>query len=315
MKNIPALIFTHMIFLMVTADMQAQEARKETELLSDPNFRSGFNLNSPQPGKKVKVGVFKDGSSPVSPEWELAQWSSKYCISTAKPERLASGALSLSSDAKKITFFPQGNGDFDLLLAVNTEPEYGGRPRQKGEPWTHLLAEQRFKINPKIQDLEKVRFKISVKLVKAENKMGDDFQPNLHTAHFLFYLTVQNLNRKSSGYGDFLWFGVPLYDYRDEMISLYASPDLGTGKFIYSLPTEYFTDKSTHSKQWVTFEKDILPEIYKALELAWERGFLKDSRELSDYYLGGMNLGWEMPGTFDVGIMVKDFSIKTIKKQ
>jgi hypothetical protein len=29
-------------------------------------------------------------------------------------------------------------------------------------------------------------------------------------AQFLAYLTVQNLNRQSPGYGDYLWFGVQM---------------------------------------------------------------------------------------------------------
>ena len=40
------------------------------------------------------------------------------------------------------------------------------------------------------------------------------------------------------------------------------------------------------------------------------RGFLKDSNNLSDYTIGGMNMGWELPGTFDVAMQVRNLSLK-----
>ena len=50
------------------------------------------------------------------------------------------------------------------------------------------------------------------------------------------------------------------------------------------------------------------------LGTAWGRGFLKDSRDLADYRIGGMNMGWEVPGLFDVEVQVRNLSMRTVEK-
>jgi hypothetical protein len=60
----------------------------------------------------------------------------------------------------------------------------------------------------------------------------------------------------------------------------------------------------------VAFDVDLLPIVKDALEAAWERGFVSDSRDLADYRLGGVSIGWEVPGTFDVALQIRDVSLK-----
>ena len=45
--------------------------------------------------------------------------------------------------------------------------------------------------------------------------------------------------------------------------------------------------------------------MLESLKTAWERGYLKDSRDPADYRLGGMNMGWEVTGPIDVAVQVK----------
>ena len=42
------------------------------------------------------------------------------------------------------------------------------------------------------------------------------------------------------------------------------------------------------------------------------RDHLTDSKNLADYRIAGMNLGWELPGTFNVEIQLKDLSLKAL---
>jgi hypothetical protein len=54
----------------------------------------------------------------------------------------------------------------------------------------------------------------------------------------------------------------------------------------------------------VTIDRDLLPLVQEGLVTAWQRGYLQDSHEKSDYCLGGMNTGWEVTGPLDVEMQV-----------
>jgi hypothetical protein len=124
------------------------------------------------------------------------------------------------------------------------------------------------------------------------------------------FLMVQNRNRQSPGFGKLVWFGIPLYDDRSRFPKEHKAQDFGgTSMFIFTLGGEVFTERSAHDREWITVDKDLRPLILEALETAWQRGFLRESRDVSDYRITGMNLGWEVPGLFDVEMQVRDLSL------
>ena len=79
--------------------------------------------------------------------------------------------------------------------------------------------------------------------------------------------------------------------------------------FIFTPAGETYTSKSAHGKEWITVDRDLLPLMREGLELAWQRGFLKHSR------ISGMNIGWEVPGVFDVALQVRNLSLKVRRQQ
>jgi len=249
------------------------------------------------------------GDTSAAPIWDLAQWNTRFSIATAGPAPLANGGIQFTNEAKRIAVSTNGQ----LTLAVNAGVEYAGRARRKGEPWPHLLVSQRFAEHPSLAELREVVLQIAVRLRRSVAHPTPDDIPQLHAAQFLLYVTVQNLNRQSPGHGDFLYLGVPLYDNRRRSPKPYAAPD-HWGKFIYTPAAEVYTKQSTHDGEWVTVKRDLLPLMEEGLRAAWDRGFLKHSRDLRDYRLGGMNLGWELPGSFDVEMEVKDLSLRATTK-
>ena len=121
----------------------------------------------------------------------------------------------------------------------------------------------------------------------------------------------QNLNRQSPGYGRYLWFGIPIYDDRSRVPAAFKAQDFGgTSMFIFTPAGDVYTSQSAHDREWVTIDKDLLPLIREGLETAWKRGFLKESQSWADYRIAGMNLGWELPGTFDVELQIRNLSLK-----
>ncbi|NLX22263.1 MAG: hypothetical protein GXY55_11440 [Phycisphaerae bacterium] len=281
------------------------------ELIQDANFRRGFEVYDPKPGKHVVRGLMRIDPDADEPIWGLAQWSSRYTLAGVPAERLASGAVRFADQAKAVTFTPAGDG---LIFTLNGRREYGERFRRADEPWAHLLAEQRFADHPRVVDLERLRFRIECRLRSVKDYAPPDADLPGQAAQFLAYVTVQNLNRQSPGYGDYLWFGVQMYDSRYREPKAHAAADTGTGKFIYNPPGSAYTPASTHDGEWITIDRDLLPLIHEGLKTAWDQDHLKQSRDLNDFRLGGFNIGWELPGTLDVEIEFRKLSLEAVSK-
>ncbi len=280
-------------------------------LLRDPGFQLGFKVWSPKPGKHVECGRLRPNpTAATEPIWGLAQWSSKFPLSDPQPIRMSSGALCFSNEAKAVTFGPPGTAEADLWLAIHSGREYGERLRQKGEPWPHLLIEQRVDNSPPLIQIAQLHFHLEYRLHHVEAFQKEAAHPNLHAAQLLAYLSVQNLNKQSAGYGDYLWFGIPLYDSRNRESKTYAAMDTGTKKFIYTPAVTNYTTVSAHSGAWVTIDRDLLTLIRQGLNTAWGQDFLKNSRDLNDFRIGGFNLGWEMPGSFNVEAQIRNLALE-----
>ena len=278
------------------------------ELIRDRHFRQGFVLLKPEPGKVVHACELRWGQATVPPVWRLAQWSSRFTLGGIAPRIRDDGTVSFGNEAKQVIVALRSHADGELVLGLNGSAEYGTRARRRGENWPHLLVSQRFLTPPPLPHLAQARFTIAVRLRASRLHRTPDYTPRLHAAQFQVFFNVQNLTRESAGYGDFLYFGIPLYDSRHRVPKAFHNPDQ-VGKFIYTLPGETYTDKSVADGEWVTVDKDLLPLMRQALEAAWKRGFLQDSRRLSDYRIAAMNLGWEMPGILDAAVQVRDLSL------
>jgi hypothetical protein len=277
------------------------------ELISDTGFQRGFILWETKPGKHVRYGELAGIGANAEPVWGLSQWSSKFPLNPTSA--VARGqSLLCSNSAKTIAI----NGAV-ISMAVNSAVEYGPRARRADEPWVHLLVEQEFIEPASLRALAAAHLHVEARLTRFRNLHRGDYSPDRHAAQFQIFFTVQNRNRKSRGFGDLLWFGVPIYDNRDRFPKAFKAQDFGgTAKFIFTPAGQTFTRKSAHDGDWIVIDKDLLPLMREALESAWARGFLKDSRDSDDYSISGMNMGWEVPGTFDVEMQVRRLSLKAV---
>ncbi|MCC7493189.1 MAG: hypothetical protein IT204_12605 [Fimbriimonadaceae bacterium] len=283
----------------------------ETELIGDPQFQRGFRVSAPTPGKHVEAGQLRPDPTAEAPLWRLAQWSSRYPLECGEPVR-QEGACRWANAGKQVVVAPAQHPHGELLLGVNGSAEYPDHARRRGEPWAHLLIEQGLASRPGIASLQALRLHLEARLVESRRVETPDYQRGLHAAQFLMFLTIQNLNRQSAGYGDFVWFGIALYDDRHRVIPRGCHGDLGTGKLIYSPASDTWATGSLHDGDWVTFAGDLLPEIRAALAAAWEKGFCQGSRDLADYRVSGLNLGWEVPGTFDVAAQIRGLRLTAV---
>jgi hypothetical protein len=53
--------------------------------------------------------------------------------------------------------------------------------------------------------------------------------------------------------------------------------------------------------------------MHEGLEHAWAKGFIKGSKDLTDYQPLGIFIGWEVPGMFDVDLQIRNLSLRTTK--
>jgi len=296
---------TRRVFL---AGMAAAPATLRS-LVADPKFKCGFRIWSPEPGAHRSQGLLRTPDMAAEPVWGLAQWYSRFTLAEARREVLTDGALLFSDGAKAVTF------DGDLILALNGITEYGGHAPERGQPWPHLLAEQQFHSELRLTQMRAVPFHISYRLLRSKKCEPQGFDEQRHTAQFVLYVTVRNGNRASKGYGDYFWFGVPMYDARYRLPRRHAAKDQGspkkqgTGKFIFNPGGAVYATHPASDGDWVSIEKDLLPLMHEGLEAAWDAGFLAESHDKGDFHFGSMNCGWEVTGPWDVAMQIRGLEL------
>jgi hypothetical protein len=289
------------------------------EVIGDIHFKNGLAVSPLHPRIVTEAGGFEKANTDtvyfekqdVLPVWQMCQWYSKYDLAGAQAVKHPDNSIAYSNQGKKIVRYADGS----LLLDITTSTEYE-HPRRDEENWPHLLIQQDFPEMPVIGKVEHLNFSIQLQIVKCENKMEvGDFNANLHTAQSPFYFILRNNNKASEDYNASMWFGIPSFDYRYTGMSETESIswDTGTGMYIYNVPQKLIWGNiSFQDEQWHKAEVDILPLIIKAVSAMKTRGLFQSTR-LSDLVLTGMNFGWEVPGTFDAAIVVKEISLKVVE--
>ncbi len=297
------------------SDAVADAGRTGRELIGDPHFQRGLHVCRPTPGRHDRYGVLA-GFESGSPAWDLVQWSSRESLAV-QPSTDDGSRRTWANACKAVSLGrgPRAGSDTELVLAVNGWEEYGERARRDGEPWVHLLVEQAFSDPPTMSALESVRFRIAVRLIRSRLRRTPEYSTDRHAAQFQVFLTLQNQNRASGGFGRFLWFGIPLYDDRHRFPRAHKTQDTaGSGMFIFTPAGETFSRASAQDGDWVSVNSELLPLMREALETAWRQGYLTESRRLEDYRITGMNLGWEVPGILDVSMSVRDLSLMVVPR-
>ena len=287
-------------------------------LIADRHFQDGAMVLYPVGG--LDEGIIQYKAPYGTTWWRLAQWGSQQSIYGTDPIALSSGSLLWSNAFKSVAMGPLDSADGDLVLAVNSINEYDGTYRQPGESWPAFLISQRignpqgwFKAYaPNIADLHELIIDIDARLLYANHVYTAGYNASLHAAQFLIYFTVQNLktNPKTADYGNYYWFGLRLYDDRESLPGLNVQHDVGTGKLIYNVGIAPFCDTGLQVGAWKRVTGDILPLIKSGLQEAWSRGYLTNSFNYADYKIGGMNMGWEVPGLSDVAMQVRNFDLQ-----
>ena len=252
------------------------------------------------------------------PVWRLCQWGTKHSLANAECLRFNNHDIAYENKGKKVLVGSENSEKRDLILKINGKAEYGQKVRKHGESWPHLLVEQDAVTIYRLDELEKLKFRLSLRLIHCENHMkNEEYNPQLHAAQFQIFLIVKNINSQSQDHDNYFWFGVPFFDSRYNIPPPYMAKDAGkqdaTGKFIYTIDGTEVNKTPLEGRQWLTVQKNLLPYIKEGLKEAVRKGYLYSSK-LTDYAVVNMNMGWEIPGTFDAAMQIRDLDIRTITK-
>jgi len=288
-------------------------------VFGDFSFRQGFLLSYPHAARGRAAAATLDlGRAEAQPLWRLCQWGTKYSLADTPCVPGAQGDVCYENQGKRVVVGGPDAPRRDLILEVRGQAEYGARPRQAGEGWPHLLVEQDATRPFRIDALERLTLSVRLRLLHCTNHMAaTDYNPGLHAAQFQMFLIVKNINPQAKDRGDYFWFGVPFFDNRHDSPPAYMAQDAGksdaTGKFIYTVAAQSVGVKPLTSGRWVAVEANLLPHIQRGLAEAVARGYFEAGDE-QDYAVVNMNLGWEIPGTFDAAMQIRDLAISALGK-
>lgn len=297
------------------------------ELLSDRHFENGFKVYNMGGAEKndPTVGYLNYGNPALIPNWSVAQWETRYDFRDLENDtlfmELDDGVYEYDSIDKIFTI---DTNTGTLGMELNASEVYDD-PRQEGEGWPHLLIEgstvnREAPFASRLKNVNHLRLSLSQRLTEYTDCMGDT-ATGLHGAAFYIYLYVKGINEE--GKSEMTWFGLTLFDNRVAFVSESGQQDGGkadaSGLFIYQVPSRAFTKTDfvengvitpSEDGEWMNIDIDVLPYVERALILAQERGFMKGVT-MDTVTVDGMNMGWEMPGTYNGRIEVKDLSLKS----
>lgn len=297
----------------------AHEAPTQTqgrELFADAAFEHGFLLTgASHPAPKVELGVLQttDPASPNPPDWRLVQWASRFLLQPGRCKHSGGNRWLAKTPGKRVVVARSKPGRTCIRLEVLGTAEYAGHMRAYGEPWPHLLIEQRFAEPIQPAPLTRLAFAVEMRIPYCKPLSGAAMNPSLHTAHVTAFWTVHNLKPDSPDFQDMIWFGIPFFDARKEIPGPHYALDSGkadaSNKFICTLDGKRFWKEPTGDGRWLPLETDLRQLLREGLAISQEHGYLKNT-QFEDLAITTFNLGWEIPGPYDAAIELRGLSLK-----
>ena len=254
------------------------------------------------------------------PLWTIQQWGSRLSMPGGGGTPYGDG-LKWDDGTKHMALFPNGT----IEMGVNGLADWGGvypqaQPSRPGWP-SQTLG---FAITPggnganspggALPTFKNLFFQMDARLSEWIPNQRDGFDPSKNKTTMGAFISIANLDPTSAGYGQFIWFSIPVFDTTTVSQPKYDAMDLygdglGTGMLIYTPGFAAFSTGNMRSGDWVHFGADILPYVQAAVDEGVAKGALKDSNK-SHYFVGGFTIGWETLAFDQTSIQFKNVSIQ-----
>ena len=306
----------------VSESSEADSGMEDTmrELITDRNFETGFDLmtTSTENGRTVSRTLDYGGEAKKTETrpWKMAQWWTPFDFANAPMQKTDAGSYIYENESRVLEVNPKKGS---IMLQLNSYKEYMekfGHSRVGTENWSHFLIEQDFVDAPKLTDLKHVYVHLKFRIFPNNDLDPDQAIP---CSQITWYFTITDVRNGDTGYqsgnndNDFFWFGLPIFDSRYPFLSPYQHVDSGfvgaTNRLIYSLGSDTYFDTPVQVGEERILELDILPYIKQAYLYGFDHGAMQNS-SWDRLVLNYMNLGWELPGSFESGITISELSVR-----
>ncbi len=291
-------------------------------LFNDPFIKNGVTVLKPD---GETAGVISGTNANGEAHWVFPQWGSKYDLYNYVKRNFFNGgnAFTYISAGKTVDgveipakILTIDSTDGSIYMELNAQVEYDA-PRQDGEEWPHTLLSQDFGPDlVHVSELEDLVMNMSYEITKFEDCMGSAADSSKHCAQLVWYITIQNRTEGHQDYGKYVWFGITLWDNRNSGAAFggFAAEDAGkedaTHAFIYqpSSALVHPNGKCPVVNEYRTVDFHLLDVAKTAFETAKARGYLGDTT-WEDLYIGGMNFGFEVTGTYNVATQIDSVGV------
>lgn len=309
-----------LFFILISYSKGDHDYFQGVELLSDVNYSQGFSVipacrpDCPE-GPRIRFYNPFSTTPNRSAIWEMVQWGS-HSNMTANGTFIDDGksrGIQWSTTDKSFTLFEDGR----LQTSVNGFHEFQGQYKPTDVPGVAFLIQQTIGISAGALPLDQVtdlRWNLDSQLIHMDQHIQPGYDSSIHAAIFPLYMTIQNLVQGDPEYGKYFWLGIGTYDDRVLMSPLYVNGDNGTGALIYSPAFSNFANESLHSGNVIHITGNMMPFVKLGIQAAFQRHFL-NSTDLKKYYVGGMNIGWEVTGLNNGTIQYQNLSLKQYTAQ
>jgi len=307
----------------------SREYHDPVQMFCDNTFACGFNVSAAT-GSVIGDGPVKpEGWQPDNhytrntkfvpndivggiPLWSVRQHGDVYGLGD-EPHRsdvvceVKDGEYKIEDPSKKII----ANKDTGTLyLELDGSVEYPNRDRYETDPaWAHLLMEGALGGEIVSGDVDKIVFTTDITLKKFERHMRVPDQA-YHAAQFLLYLQIYSTVPEDASH--YFFFGIPLFDNRYTRIPEEGHIDSGgsgaTGNYIYGMNSGWYLPNGLPQGQKQSINIDIKPYLTNALTRMQSVGFYTHT-SVDELSFNNMNIGYELPGTYDVGIEISNFAL------
>ncbi|GBG10184.1 hypothetical protein PAT3040_04902 [Paenibacillus agaridevorans] len=284
---------------------------ESTNWLLDPEFAQGAQVYHPAQGGVQVTGVVDFGKDiyGYTPIWNFSQWNSRSDLASIAGVR--AGSRYLYSNAYKTVAL---DDDGTLELSVDAGLEYDEPRDSVSDPWLHLYLEQRIGSPRSLSLNHDLNVRFDTRITEMQSLMNPvDYNPAYHAAMAVVYLILND----SGGSGDFINFGIPIFDSRYTYVPASWHIDSGfhpsgdTHQLIYTLGASSIYNEPTGNGNWQSVDLDLKASILDALTVAKNNGFLTDVA-YEELELSAVYIGWEVPGIYKAGMQIKNLSITEV---
>ena len=306
------------------------------ELMSDLTFSRGFSVSPfiSNTSKNEEWGVlnYQNNASQDTPKWTLAQWGCTHDLryETGYTFTRDGGIMTYDDGGKYMRINTDAAGE--ITLGIKGSEEYSrdanGNIRERtdaSENWPHILISQ--SIGHIIDaNAESLFWEVTYKVTQCESLVDRSIYPlnkDLNAAQFQWFVTLYDNNTESETYNHGMWFGFSMFDTRNlnDTPNGYYAYDGGkedsTGAYIYMFSLNQAKSfkqnvvdalPSSVVGRQVKLKVDILPFLKNALKIAKQAGALTGA-DWTMLRIGSMNIGWEIPGNYDVMVEISDLNM------